>query len=300
LESLLPSFSDLGSLSVIILLSAAGLYYFGKLILDVKVEQQEQTSAYYTTGLMFALGNVALPFIIVWAITGYFNVSLSILPNVIVQLIVLSILTYGLILNTGRYTLFSRFKDAYKFQIDIEKNDNKLVKFADNRMGENLVAKSMKLQEKISNIITNNYTVLILSLIVSWTIFPSAKSVTLISPESVLLYILTFLNFTLLALIFGYIGIYHPPATIVLDNGERIAGRIVKIGKFVNLINEADGKKFFINSSKIIYVEESMFKEKFNEALRLAKEKSSSQPTQKENEPTGKEQIDGNSLSEGI
>jgi hypothetical protein len=283
LENLLPSFSDLGSLSIVILLSAASLYYFGKLILDVKVEQQEQVSNYYVTGLMFALGYIVLPFLVVWAVSGYLNFYLPIFPNVILQLIVLIVLAYGLILNIGRFTLFSRFQDAYKIQLGLEKEKSNLVKFADQRMGESLVPKSISLQEKIANKITNQYAIFAMSIIIGWVVLATSKGSNLISPESILIYIMTFFNLTLLAITFGYIGVYHPPATIFLENGQKVSGRIVKIGKFVNFINEAEGKKYFVNSSKIMYVEESMFKEKYDELLRLTKVP---QPKQKETEKT--------------
>ena len=65
-----------------------------------------------------------------------------------------------------------------------------------------------------------------------------------------------------LALEHGYVGIYHPKARIVLDDGEEITGRLVKVGKFVSIVKEAEEKILFINSSKIKYVEEDMFKEK--------------------------------------
>jgi small nuclear ribonucleoprotein (snRNP)-like protein len=65
-----------------------------------------------------------------------------------------------------------------------------------------------------------------------------------------------------LALVHGYVGVHHPKARIVLDNGQEIKGRLVKVGKFVSIVQEVEEKKVFINSSKIAYVEEDMFKEK--------------------------------------
>ena len=36
----------------------------------------------------------------------------------------------------------------------------------------------------------------------------------------------------------------------------------MKVGKFVQIIKEVEEKKIFVNSSKIVFVEENMFKEK--------------------------------------
>lgn len=280
IESLLPSFSDLGSLSLVVLLSAAGLFYFGKLILDVKVEQQEQTSTYYSQGLTFSLGYIALPFVAVLLIANSFEIDLPILASMILQLIILLILSYALTVNATKYTLFSRFVDAFTVQFGVQKKESRFVEFADKRVGDRLVSKSINIQEKFRKGITNIYAIFVLSFVILLTLFSViTKSPTLISPEPLLILIMSFFNFTILALTFGYIGIYHPPATIILDNGEKITGRIVKIRKFVYFINETDGKKYFVNSNKILYVEESMFKEEFIEKL-----KTREGPSQAQNE----------------
>jgi len=46
------------------------------------------------------------------------------------------------------------------------------------------------------------------------------------------------------------------------ETSSLIKGRLVKVGDFVSIVQEDKKKKLFINSEKIAYVEEDMFKEK--------------------------------------
>jgi sRNA-binding regulator protein Hfq len=276
LENLLPSFSDLGSVSVLILLAAALIYYFGKLINDVKVERFENTADYYIQGLIFSIIYIGLSSFLVWVVTSSLKFFASTIVAIILEVIIAGVLVSVLQINLGRYTLFSRFQQVFETQLNVEKEKNPAIRKADEfttRKGKSLSNNSLTTSETYANFLTNIFSLFIFSILIVWSVFPQFQSQ--LTPEAIFLFILTFLNFTFLAINFGYVGIYHPQAKIFLDNGQQLEGRIVKVGTFVNFINEKDGKKYFVNSSKITYVEESMFKEKFEALL---KEKEAEKP----------------------
>lgn len=243
LELLLPSFSDLGSASILILLVAAALFYFGKLITDVKVEQIEKTADIYVQGLIFSLFFIAFPSFLVWFFSGSLNMFSPITFSLIIQVLILGVLIGAIFFNLGRYTLFSNFQGAFQTRLIVEKEKNPLVNKLDTRYikkGKNLADSSFGTQKAFANIVTSSPMLFVLSLLLVWTVFSTLQKLPVLSTDSIMIYILTFTNFTFLAINFGYVGIYHPLARIVLDNGQEIAGRLVKIGKFVYLVKERE------------------------------------------------------------
>jgi hypothetical protein len=62
------------------------------------------------------------------------------------------------------------------------------------------------------------------------------------------------------------VGLYNPPATIYLDDGQKVNGKIVKMGNYIYLAKEDEKKILFVNSSKVVRIEEGMFKEGIEQA----------------------------------
>jgi len=98
LESFLPSFSDLGSTSLLVLEVAVLLYFFGKLIVDTKNRPNEKED-YYIHGLFFSIIYITIPFFLV-ALTVKvlkFTTSFPIWLSIIVEVVVLVILDLTLV-----------------------------------------------------------------------------------------------------------------------------------------------------------------------------------------------------------
>ena len=55
------------------------------------------------------------------------------------------------------------------------------------------------------------------------------------------------------------------PTQIVLENGDKISGKVLKFGDFIYILKEKEQKKLFVNKDKIVYVEESLLKEETKE-----------------------------------
>lgn len=262
--SLEPTFGDLANISVFVLTIAASLYYFGKLIAGVRVEQYAKED-YYIQGLVFSLMYVVVPFLVVLLIVGSLKLYFPIWISVFFQIVIMIFLSMVLQFNLAKYSLFSQFKPALQKGFDERKKKSSILVFADETMTKftkkNLAENYFAIQEAFAKYIVNYYTLFLLSIILVWSIYSTLLLQQLLDPPSIFISILTFINFTFLALGYGYVNIYYPPARIILEDGKDLTGKILKIGKFVHIVKDDEGKKLFINASKIMYVEESMFKE---------------------------------------
>lgn len=273
LESLLPSYSDLGNMSLFVLLVVAALFYFGKLITSVKIAQYEKED-YYIEGFFFSFSFIVIPFFIVLAfsplLSSHLNSLLSTLTKVVVvgviQIIVMVLLYAAVSFNLGRFTLLSQFRSAYKKEFEKQKKTSPIIKSAQELKVTNLEEASFAMLAKLADRVCNYYTIFIISLLLvcgAYATYVSPPPNILLSSNtiSILVYMLTFLNFTLLALAYGYVGLYNPPAIIYFEDGQKIEGKIVKMGKYIYVAKEDEKKILFVNSSKVIRIEEGMFKE---------------------------------------
>jgi len=253
---------NIGNLSLVIIVVAALLYYFGKLIGDVKVEKHEKTD-YYIQGLFFTLLCIALPFVLVLFFTQYLNLHipawLQLLQIPTLYFLCLSacanqlVKKYGALSKKLLQRTLERQKSTQQLAATLkEKNLTKLP----------LPLTLYKLLIKVSKISENYYVLFLFSLIIVWSYYSCISFEYILSPSAIFLSISTFLNLTFLAINFGYANVYYPPARITLENGNEINGKILKFGEFVHLIKENEEKQLLINKDKIVYVEESLWKEK--------------------------------------
>jgi hypothetical protein len=267
-ESFWQTIGNLGNISLVIIAVAALLYYFGRLIGDVKVEKYEKTD-FYIEGLFFSLIYITLPFIVILLLTEYVNLYLPFWPSVFLQIFILGCLWLSAISNEylRKHGGLSRFRRLTREKIEELREKYSLVAFSEDKIKNSLKKDFTELYSLVFHDIPIKYfgnknTLFLFSLIVIWSFYSNISLETLLLPSSLFLAIITFVNFTFLALAHGYVNAYYPPARIILENGNEITGKILKIGKFVCVLKEKEEKKLFINEDKIVYVEESLFKEK--------------------------------------
>jgi len=267
-EQFWENISNIGNLSLVIIAVAAMLYYFGKLIGDVKVEKYEKTD-YYIEGLFFSLIYIALPFVAVLFLTQYLNLYLPFWPSLFLQIILLFCLGSSAFAHEYLRKLgaLSKFKKLWREKIEQLKKEHRLVASIEEKVKKSSKKDLAELSSlpfyKISIKVFGNDSVLFLfSFVILWGSYSCISPETVLLPSTIFLSILTFVNLTFLALTFGYTNAYYPPAKIVLENGNEINGKVLKFGEFVYLLKENEEKKLFINKDKIVYVEESLYKEK--------------------------------------
>jgi sRNA-binding regulator protein Hfq len=267
-EQFWENISNVGNLSLVIIAVAALLYYFGKLIGDVKVEKYEKTD-YYIEGLFFTLIYIASPFVAVLFLTQYANLYIPFLPSLFLQIIVLGCLWLSAFANEylRRHGALSRFKKLSHEKIEQLKKEHHLFAIIENKAKntaqKNLTELYLLAFYKIPIKVFGNRNFLLLSsFVILWSSYSCISPETALLPSTIFLSILTFVNLTFLTLTFGYTNAYYPPAKIILENGNEISGKVLKFGEFVYLLKENEEKKLFINKDKIVYVEENLYKEK--------------------------------------
>lgn len=268
LEQFLEILSNVGNISLVIVAVAALLYYFGKIIGDVKVEKYSKTD-YYIEGLFFSLIFIALPFVAVLLLTQYANLYIPFLLSLFLQVIILGCLWLSAFAHEflGRHGGLSRFKKLSKEKIEQLKKEYRIFTVIEDKAKttakKDLAEFPLLTFYEIPTRLFGNKNVLILfSFIILWSSYSSISPETVLLPTTIFLSILAFLNLTFLALTFGYASAYYPPARIILANGNEISGKVMKFGEFVYILKEKEEKKLFINKDKIVYVEESLWKEK--------------------------------------
>jgi sRNA-binding regulator protein Hfq len=266
-EQLWESISTLGNLSLIIVVVAALLYYFGKLIGDAKVEKHERTDC-YIEGLFFSLIYVALPFVAVLVLTQYAQLYLPFWLSLLLQAGILGCLWLTAFANEylKRLGLHSQFKKLSREKIQQLKKAHPIVAIAEENTSSTTKKDYTDLLSlayyKIPTQVFGNKNVLILfSFGILWSAYSLIGLETTIQPSTILIAILVFLNLTFLAIAYGFATAYYPPAQIVLENGDKISGKVLKFGDFVYVLKENEEKKLFVNKDKIVYVEESLLKE---------------------------------------
>ena len=67
------------------------MFYFGKLIGDVKVEQNEKAADYYMQGLIFSLLYIVMSSFIIWLISGELHLFLPIWLSALTQIAIAAV-----------------------------------------------------------------------------------------------------------------------------------------------------------------------------------------------------------------
>lgn len=275
-EFLLPSFSDLGNISLVVLVVVAALFYFGKLISSVKTTQYQKED-YYIEGFFFAFFYIGIPYILLIVATELFSLNLSFIlatniASVLIILLVEGIITYflatTLLANYARFTLFSQTKEAYKKAYNKQKIEKPIIASIEKTTSKydiNLAERSLGLQTSIADTICKPISVIIISSILVLIFYSTYNSFnnsgSSFSSISLVIFVLTFVNYTLLAFAFGYINHYNPPATVYLEDGTTISGKLVRRSKMIYLVDDNEHKIILINSEKVTKMEMDMFKE---------------------------------------
>lgn len=257
-EQLWGMISNLGNLSLFVIAAAALLYYFGKIIGDIKVEKYEKTD-YYIQGLFFSIFLIALPFVLVLYLMRFLNIQIPPELSPFFQIIILYFLTVSAFANwqLKRYGALSK-------KITLKALEKVKTKYLWSRTIKNeaeLAKLYLTAYHKLSKASRNYYVLFFLSFIVTWSYYPTTSFGVFLSPDSIFLSILAFLNYSVLAINYGYAQAQYPPAKITLENGNEITGKILKFGEFIHLLKENEEKQLLINRDKIAHIEESLYAE---------------------------------------
>jgi hypothetical protein len=271
----------LGNLSLIVLLIVAAFFYFGKLVSSAKVVEYQKDD-YYIEGFFFAVFYIAIPFIFIFALQAvvqYFNYSINsasvfvLLGIIVCQVIISSLLSTVVNVKRAKYKLFSKLNKAYKTVYQTKKQKKwfiklteEVAKIANNREGKekfNVEKASLETVSKLAKICNRKYVFifsvcLCLSVYISYT---NQLPNSVLSPVvSIVIYFLSFFNFTLLAITYGYVNVDPQQASIYLNDGKPIIGKIVKMGKYICVIKEIDEKTIFINANNVVKIEYELLK----------------------------------------
>lgn len=255
-------------LSILILIFAASIYYFGRIISETKIETYDKIS-YYITGLIFSLIYVLIPFVI-----GYY--SFIFLNSNFVDLLfisyIINVLYLGLLSwNIRVHEYFRRFGLLDLVEEKIKKKLSQLR--SQNGIKGKLIKKYEPKLESGAGLNYFDYYLLILYKIPrkyfgkNYFLFPGSYFTFLsifytLSLDDYLaisvIFVMAFFLLTMIAFSWGYQNAYYPPAKIFLEDESTIEGKILKFGNYIYLIDK--DKKYFVNKEKIKYIEESKFK----------------------------------------
>jgi len=243
--------------SLIITILGLIVFYFGRLIADTKVERYNKMD-YYFQGLFFSVFYLYLPLIVSYFIKDYFNL-LGVI-TLIIHVIILGILSSNLKANNliRRNILLKEFKKRLKAEFEKrKKEDNLSGKILKNVESDSLVSTNIFFHYEIPISWFGNRKFLFTLSIIMILSFASIRTFDIFYFIS---FATLFLGLTSIALAYGFgnnpYSINYPKAEILLDNGDKISGNIIKHGDFVHIIK--DNKKTFINKDKIVKIDEDV------------------------------------------
>jgi len=247
-----------GDVSTIILVFTAILIYFGKVISDVKVEKHNKTDI-MIVGLFFTLLFIMLPLSLILFLFE---------NNWVIQISPWLILTFQFIILwfLSRYSSFNTIKllnQRKRFDFEFEKKikeikiKSEIIKNSIKEDSE-LSQYSFSLFEKMFKFISKPTVLLILSFCLLYSITTTLISFTILSFTSI--FILSFINFSLIAVVRGISTSDYPLSTITLIDGKKIKGITLKYGEFFYIIRK--DKKLFINQSQIKIIEQDIMPKK--------------------------------------
>jgi len=252
---------DIQSFSIISAFFAALILYFGKLIGDTQVEKYDKTS-FYIQGTLFTANYIFFPSILAYFVLTNFSFILPTLWILVIQFLIMGILSWNSLAYTFRnYEIKNKFKeDANKKILEAKKSGGilgKAMEYGEKRFDIPEMTTTAYINMPIK-VFGNKNVLLFLSFL---TIF--STSYFFINGTIVtfgLSVFFTFFILTLISISYGFASAYYPPAEILLDDGSKIEGKVIKFDEFIHLINE--NEKIFVNSSKVKIIRESKFKEK--------------------------------------
>ena len=68
-------------------------------------------------------------------------------------------------------------------------------------------------------------------------------------------FVLSFLDYTIIALIYGYSNTRYPAVKIHLHDGTSISGQLLKMGKDIIILLRNPDSKMFIPKENVVYLE---------------------------------------------
>lgn len=254
-------------ISFILLAISALILYFGKLIADTRVEIYDRLSL-YITGLIFTVAFVFLPFLISYAIYEKFLIDLIYIYPI--ELMIISLLSVNLFFQEYFYRfgwteVFKKNMNRGLDKIKEKKSKkgklvNKYEKIFKNNIGFGYVELYFKAFRFCQNLFKNKYILLLTSIIILYTILLSIETGDFITIS--LIGITSFFGFSMLAIVYGFRKAYYPKAVIILNDNEKLTGRIQKFDEYLYILDDEKDEKLFINKDKIKYIVESKSKSK--------------------------------------
>jgi len=234
-------------------------------------------------GLFFTIMYIAIPFFIIMLVLNVFKFTTAfpIWLSIFSQVIILGILDLVLYYRMNEVTWKKYRKNVHetvektlKDQTEQgQKTKSPMIANAYANVGKsgnfivNLYDTVYETPEKVTKYFGSKGRVLfIFSIILLWAIYSTAYSQNPLAPWSILIWILSFLNFSFLAIAYAHLDTKHPEAMILLKDGTKITGRVTKFGKFAYVIKTGEEKLLTINADQISYIEEDLFNKTVDQA----------------------------------
>lgn len=251
---------DIQTLPIISAFFAAIIIYFGKIISDTKVEKYDKIG-FYIEGMFFTVKYIFIPSILAYFIISSFSISFSIFLLFLVQILVGTFLSWNLVAY-----IFRRFELRNKFKKDAKE---KLSKIKESKSTLGKLLEGFWKKADYPELVTYVW----LDIPIKWfgkhSMLFVFSFLTVFSTSYLFIYgdvlnfvsslIFNFYILTSISLSYGFSKAYYPPAEILLEDGTKINGKILKFGDFIYILKE--NEKFFVNSNKVKLVRESKFKE---------------------------------------
>lgn len=235
---------------ILIIILGALILFFGKIVGDTKIEKFDKLSN-YIEGLFFSLWYIFLPFLLTYYILYIypFRISLSTLILLGVQIIIYFLLSIFItfLYTASKYGLLNLVKNVTKVLLEKRLKQDVDAKKATLGVAEGLFS------ERWINLFRDEIVLFIISVItilLSSLLYKSGDALTPVS------FVLTFFILTMVALAYGYNNTNYPHAIIYLVDGNKIEGKILKLGDYICILLQDDVKRIYINKDKINYIEE--------------------------------------------
>lgn len=235
--------------SIFFILISATFLYFGEIISSTRVEKYSK-SGHYLEGLYFFVMNLYIPILFSYYISSKNLFTISYFVLIGIQVVIFVFLYWNIMANEiRRYEMSDIIEKEIEHNSFIAKNKDKYnwdlkepIEIAFKKIpvkifGNKLILMFFSFLTIISNIQLYEYgNLLILGLSL----------------------LFAFIIFTMNALAYGFNTAQHPMGKICMVDGNIIEGKILKFGKYVQVLK--DDKKIFINQDKINFIEESKYK----------------------------------------
>jgi len=239
--------------------------YFGRIIGDVQIEKHDKKS-YQIKGVLFLIGEVILPMLVVYFLFMYFPSPFLWLDSrigftVVIGIEIIFLMIYyttSWIGNVLKFDLLysERFEERFDQGIKKLSISNEKLEIARETLGCNFIEFFRLTLLTTKRIFERSLVRFFSSMVIGALVVYSFRFGVIRLSISL---IISFMTYSVIALTKGYSDSYYPPAIVTLDDGRRIYGKITSFGDYVN-VWQGD-EKYHLNKNNISDIQESKWKD---------------------------------------